>query len=277
MSVGKIVRKALPFNNVIANGDATSQISLGKTLMDFQLQLGGGALTKAMITMFRLKANAKTIFEGTGTQIDMINAYRGQSTNAAFLDVSFEDLTGLDIIDRVVGGLDTSVGIANLTVEVSIAGATTPTLRALQYEVAQQRNAKGDQSPYAGLISKQLRYPFSVASGGDLPLTFPFGSKVGAIIKRVHVFNTLGLMTGAVVKEDGIVIHDTLLAQNNFELSRRGRVPQANMYTIDFVSDGDMRKAFDTRQAQSIEWILSFSGADNGYVIIEYLDTLGNL
>lgn len=273
--IGKLTRKALPFSNVVATGDATNQITVGKTLTNLQLQLGGTSFTKAMIDMFRLKANGKTIFEGTGTQIDKINAYRGATANAAFLDVSFEDITGLDLVDRVVGCLDTSAGVVALNTEVKIAGATAPTLSALLYETAPQKDMGGNPQPFAGLIAKQLRYPFSVSTGGELPVNLPFG-KNGAIIKRIHVFHG-GNMTAALVKEDGVVLHETTKAQNEYEQTRNGRVPQTNVYTIDFMMDGDVRKAWDTRQAQSIENIYTFSGADSGHVVVEYLDILGNL
>lgn len=276
MSVGKTVRKGLPFSNVVATGDATNQITIGKTLNTLQLQMGGTAFTKAMLTMFRLKANAKTIFEGSATQIDAINAYRGLTTNAAFLDIAFEDLTGLDQVDRFIGALDTTQGIANLTTEVTIAGATAPTLVPYLLETAAQRDAAGNVSPLAGLMCKQLRYPFSIAAGGQLPLNFPFGQKNGAIIKRVHFFHG-GNMTGMLVKEDGIIIHESVTATNQYEQIRNKRVPQANVYTVDFILDGNVRNAFDTRKAQSVEWLPTFSAADSGFVIIEYLDVLGNL
>lgn len=277
MSVGKITRNALPFSNVVATGQATNRITIGKTLNNLQLNLGGTAFTKAMLTMFHLKANAKTIFEGSGTQIDKINTYRGLTADAAFLDIAFEDLTGLDQFDRFVGALDTSIGIQDLTTEVDIAGATAPTLSARLHEAAPQRKSDGGVAAYAGLICKQLRYGFAVAAAGDLPLNFPFGPQVGAIIKRVHVFHSGGFMTGALVKEDGVIIHESTDARNEYEQIRNGRTPQANMYTIDFCLDGSIRNAFDTRKAQSVEWIFTFSAADSGYVVIEYLDSLGNL
>lgn len=278
MSVGKTTRKALPFANVVATGQATNRISVGKTLNNLQLQLGGGALTKAMITMFRLKANAKTIFEGSATQIEAVNAYRGLTSNAAFLDIPFEDLSGLDQLDRMVGALDTSQGIADLTTEVDIAGATTPSLVGRLIESAPQKQADGSTSPFAGLLCKQLRYGFAAAAAGELPLnTFPFGPKNGAIIKRVHFFTNGGLMTGIVVKEDGLIVHESLKAQNEYEQIRNKRVPQNNCYTVDFILDGNVRNAFDTRKAQSVEWIPTFSGAESGYIVIEYLDMLGNL
>lgn len=276
MSVGKTTRKGYPVNNVVATGEATSQIPLGKTLNNLQLQLGGTAFTKAMISAFKLRANGKIIVEGSGTQIDKINAYRGLTTNAAFLDIFFEDLAGLDQLDRFVGALDTSQGIANLTTEITIAGATAPTLSALIEEAAPQRDSSGNPSEVSGLMCKLLRYPFSVASGGQLPFNAPFGQN-GAVIKRVHVFNTGGFMTGATVKEDSLVIHETTKLQNEYMQVKNGRVPQAGVYTVDFVMDGNMRNALDTRKTRNLEFLFDFSAADNGFILIEYLSTLNAL
>lgn len=275
MPVGKISRPAYPFSNVVGTGDATNMIATGMTLNNLQLQLAGTTFTKAMIDTFRLKANAKTIFEGSGTQIDKINSYRGQVADASFLDITFEDLTGIDQIDRAVGSLDTSIGIASLTTEVKIVGATAPQLTAMVFETAPQRQASGAVAPYAGLIAKQLRYSYNIAAGGDLPIQFPFGVHTGAVIKRVHVFNAN--MTKAIVKEDSVVKFERTKVQNEYEQKRHGRVPQAGMFTIDFVEDGNVMAAFDTRKAQSVDWIFTFSAADAGQIVIEYLDVLGNL
>lgn len=276
MPVGKTTRNGYAFTNVVATGEASNQIAIGKTLNNFQLKLGGTAFTKAMISMVKMKANGKVIYEGSGTQIDTINKYRGMTANAAYLDIAFEDLVGLDIADRQVGSFDTSMGIAQLTTEVTIAGATAPTLAGFVYEQAPQRQADGSVSPLAGLIAKTLRYPFAQATGGTLPVNLPFGPVNGAIIKRIHVFHG-GNMTGCTVKEDSVVIHESLKADNEYEQTRQGRVPQTNCYTIDFVIDGDMRKALDATKSKSLELLPTFSAADSGYVIVEYLDRLGNL
>lgn len=276
MSVGKLYRNGLPFSNVVASGDATNQITPGKTIESVMLQLGGTAFTKAMISMLRLKANGKTIIEGTGNQIAKILAYRGYAADAAFLEIPFEDLTGLTELDRSVGSLDTSMGIANLTTEVTIAGATAPTLISRLYESAQQKNRAGSAAPYAPLMCKILRYPFSMATGGQLPVNLPFGPQNGAIIKRVHIEHT-GNLTATTVKQDSLVIFEATAAQNHYEQLRNNRVPQTNMETIDFVLEGNIREALDTRDARSMEWLLTFSAADNGHVMVEYLDVLGNL
>jgi len=276
MSVGKLTRYGLPFANVVANGPATNNVTPGRTLENLRLKLGGTAFTKAMINMIKVKANGKDIFSATGTQIDKINAYRGEATNAAFLDVQFADYTMLGEVDRQVGAFDTGLGIANITTEVQIAGATAPTLTPILIESANQKTASGQMAGFAPYIAKLLPYPFSVASGGKLPLSVPFGPQNGAIIKRLHVFHG-GNMTGATVKQDAITVHESVKAENEFDQVKAGRVPQANCYTIDFCLDGNVSKALDTRDAKSLEWLFDFSAADNGTVLVEYLDPLGNL
>lgn len=276
MSVGKLQRYGLPYSNVVASGTATNNITPGRTLENLRLKLGG-TFTKAMMTMVRVKANGKTVIEGTGTELDKINAYRGETTDASYLDLAFADYKMLSELDRMVGAFDTSLGVANITTEVTTSGATSPTLTPILTESAAQKMADGSIAPYAGLMTKILRYPFSVATGGKLPFSVPFGPQNGAIIKRVHVACNTGNMTGATVKEDGLVVHESLKAENEFDQKRMGRVPQALFYTIDFVGDGGIRKALDTRSARSLEWLFDFSASDSGNVLVEYLDPLGNL
>lgn len=276
MSVGKLTRYGLPFSNVVPTGTATNQITPGRTLENLRLRLAGTALTKAMITLLRLKANGKVIMEGSATDLDKINAYRGEETSASFMDLQFADYTMISELDRQVGAFDTSMGISNITTEVKIVGATAPVLTPILIESAQQKDSKGNAAPYAGLIAKTLMYPFSVATGGKLPVTVPFGPQSGAIIKRLHVLHG-GQMTGITVKQDSLVVHESVKAENEFDQQKAGRVPQNNMYTVDFVLDGNIKKALDTRDARSLEWLLDFSAADAGTVMVEYLDPLGNL
>ncbi|MEW6258017.1 MAG: major capsid protein P2 [Pseudomonadota bacterium] len=275
MSVGKLIRKGLPFSNVVASGVATANVTPGRTLELVRLKLGGTSLTKAMISQIKVKANGKVILESNGSRLDKINAYRGITTEAAYLDIPFYDNRMDTEFDKAVGAFDTSNGIGNITHEITIAGATAPTLEQILTESAAQKRADGAAAPYARYLSKILQYPFSVATGGKLAVNIPFGPANGAIIKRVHVEHT-GNMTGATVKQDGLVIHESLKAENENEQKRHGRVPQANMYTIDFCPEGNILNALDTRSAKSLEWLFDFSAADNGNVIVEYLDVLEN-
>lgn len=276
MSVGKITRYGLPFSNVVATGTATNQITPGRTVETFQLRLGGTTFTKAMITLLKLKANGKVFFECSGSDLDKMNAYRGEVADPAFLNIPFADFSMDGEIDMMVGAFDTSLGISNITSEVTTANATAPTLTPILVESATQSSKDGRTLPFGPIMTKALRYPFSIATGGTLPVTVPFGPQNGAIIKRLHVFHG-GNMTGAVVKQDGLVIHESVRAENDYMLKRHGLVPQTNVYSIDFVADGFVKKALDTRDARSLEWLFTFSAADVGNVYVEYLDTLGNL
>lgn len=276
MSVGRLTRYGLPYSNVVATGIATNNITPGRTVETLRLKLGGTSLTKAMITQFKLKANGKVIVDGTATELDKLNAYRGEASDASFLDVQFSDYKMLTELDRQVGAFDTTQGILSLTTEITTSGATAPTITPILIESAQQRDANGAAAPFAGLISKVLKYPYNIATGGRLPITVPFGPQNGSIIKRLHVFHG-GNMTGATVKQDGIVVHESVRLENEFDQKKYGRVPQTNVYTIDFTVDGNVKKALDTRDARSLEWIFDFSAADSGNVIVEYLDPLGNL
>jgi hypothetical protein len=275
MSVGKLTRYGLPFSNVVPSGTATNQVTPGRTLENLRLKLGGTSLTKAMVSLMKLKANGKVIMEATGAQLDAVNAYRGEATSAAFLDIQFADYSMISELDRMVGAFDTSMGISNITSEITIAGATAPVLTPILIESAQQKAKDGSAAPFAGLISKLLSYPFSQSTGGRLAVNLPFGN-TGSIIKRIHVFHT-GTVTGATMKEDGLVIHESIAAENVFDQTKAKRVPQTNVYTIDFVLDGNIKKALDTRNARSLEFLLDFSGAGSGTVLVEYLDPLGNL
>lgn len=276
MSVGKLQRYGLPFANVVATGTATNNTTPGRTIEVLRHKLGGTTFTKAMVSKLKVKANGKVIVEASGTQLDKVNAYRGEATNAKFLDVQFADYTMLGEVDRMVGAFDTGLGVGNITTEIQIAGATAPTLTQILVESGNQKTNTGAMAGFAPYISKLLSYPFNVATGGKLPLTVPFGPQNGAIVKRMHVFHT-GNMTGATVKHDAIVVHESVKDENEFDQTKAGRVPQANCYTIDFVLDGNVAKALDTRDAKSLEWLFDFSAGDSGEVLVEYLDPLGNL
>lgn len=274
----KTTRYGHPFANVVAAGTATAPIIPGKTIEQILLRLGGTALTKAMLTMIKVRANGKVIMEGTGNQFEKLNAYKGITADAAFLPLCFLERAGDTDLDREVGCFDTSPGsgVGNITAEVTIAGATAPTLLQILEESDPQTDSKGAQAPYSPILAKVLRYPFNMANGGRLPVTLPFGPQTGAVIKRIHVEHT-GNMTGATVKVDANVKHESVKVENEFDQISWGRVPQTNLYTIDFMKDGKVSDALDTRTARTFECLLDFSDADNGHILVEYLDALGNL
>lgn len=276
MAIAKLTRNGLPFSNVVANGTATANVSPGRTIEKIVLKLGGTAFTKAMITALKVKANGKVIIDTDGATLDKLNAYHGVAQDPKFLEILFADYCKMSEFDRQVSAFDTSLGIANITIEATITGATAPTLEMKLVEGSAQKDKTGAAAPFAPLLRKLLSYPFNIATGGRLPLTVPFGPVNGAIIERLHVVHT-GNMTAITVKQDSMVFFEATKDENENEQKMHHRVPQAGIFTVDFVVDGNIRKALDTRDAKSLEWMIDFSGADNGVVLVEYLDVLGNL
>lgn len=272
MSVGKLIRKGLPFSNVVATGTATAPITPGRTLERITLELGGTSLTKAMLTGIRLKANGKVFMDASGSQMDTLMKYRSVANDPAFLSLDFTETHAKLPDGALVGAFDTSKGVANITAEVDIAGANAPTLSMILTESASQA-AQG--KPFAGAMHKLLRYPWSVAVGGQLAVSVPFGPVNGAVIKRLHIFGAN--VTGLTVKQDSNVIHESTAAENAFRQKEFGMTPQAGCYTADFILEGDITTALDTRDAKTLEWLITTSAADNGYILVEYLDVLGNL
>lgn len=288
MSIGKIIRPILTFSNVAQANTSTAQITPGRTIESIILVVSGNVqaatawdITNATHTpLIRIKANGKTIIEGTGAQLAALSYFRGHGASSTYLPISFiESKKGRDFLDEMVGAFDTSAGVANITVEVQIGGAGgafTGTLKAYTIESAPQA-ANPHSKSYAGLMHKVLRYPWALGVGGALNVPLPFGPVNGAILKRLHIGQTNGLVTAVTLKQDGVVLSDTLLADNQYVNTLFSNTNQANFYTLDFMADGNLKNALDTRDARSLELQVTCSNADNGFVIAEYLDQLGNL
>jgi hypothetical protein len=274
MSVGKMFRPGLPFSPLAAGGNGVTTVTItpGRTIEGLCLGLGGTTFTYAMLTDIKVKANAKTIFNATGSQIDKINKFRGMAYPATFLPIMFTEFFGRDYVDQMAGAFDTSQGVESLTMEVTYAGATAPTLKLMLLESPPQ--AAG----YSPVMAKVLRYPWSVGTGGQLPIQLPFGEKNGAVIKRIHIEHGVASnVTGVVVKENSIVVHDSLKLDNDSLNQLNGLTNQTTTYSIDFMADRNIKNCMDTRKDKSLELIPTFAAADSGFAIVEYLDVLGNL
>lgn len=273
MAIGKILRKGLAFSNVVATGVASCMLPIGRTIERITLGMGGTIFTVAMITNIKLRANGKVIIDLSGTELSRINAYRGIVSSTNFLTLDFTEIFGRDRMDQVIGGFDTSKGIAQLSMEVTIAGATAPTLEAY----IQESNVQAGS--YSAIIAKILRYPFQTSAGGVLPIQLPFGPVNGSVIKRMHVLHSVANNVSEItVKQDSVVIWESTRALNEAIQVEHRKTPQTLQMTVDFTLDNNQSNAFDTRDARSLELLPRFGAAEpSGVVLVEYYDTLGNL
>ncbi|AVO42732.1 major capsid protein P2 [Simplicispira suum] len=259
--------KNLPFTNVVANGVATASLPVGMSYNRILLQLGG-TFTKAMITDIKVRMNGKVIFQNTGARLDAINGYRGRASNASFLLIDFTEPSAKVMAEQFIGNLNTAQGVSSLTIEVTIAGATNPTLESFS-EVG---------PPAAlGVVTKQLLFTTSVGGSGKFPFKLIDVANRGAIIKRVH-FAHGGQVQALEVKKNGVVIHDNIpTAVNSFYQLDYKKTAQANLYTYDPCLDDNYTNAIKTQDMVSLEFNVTTGGADTITAVLEVLDLLGNM
>ncbi len=264
-------RKTLPFSNVVATGMATCDLRslMGNTINRIVLQLGGTTFTKAMITGIRLKANGKVVFDDTGSRVDSRMQYRGITANAGFLTIDFSEIRAKSIQGQALGSIDTTFGLGALNLEVDISGATAPTLAAYaDIDLPQIGQVE------RGLIGKVMNFTFYFGAAGKFPVNIPYGRQGGSLIKRIHLFGAT--VTDIEVKKNGLTIMEGPLAVFQFCQNEFQRVPQANVFTLDFVDDGNMSNVVNAADAQTMEYYATVNGAGNVIVVAELLDPLGN-
>lgn len=257
--------KNLPFFNVVGTGVATLNLPLGMTYERILLQLGG-TFTKAQITDLKIKLNGKSIWQGTGTQLDKINTYKGLATDSTHLVLDFSELFARDEVGQSIGSIGTAEGIATFTIEVTITGATSPTLES--WSVLSGPKA-------VGVVAKVLTYSQTFGSSGKFPFQLPYGPNGGSLIKRVHFFHTN--MTGLEVKKNGLVIHDTTDTINKFYQTENKHTTASGLYVADFICDNNQSGLLVTADARSMEWNVTLSAGDTVIALVEFLDQLGNL
>jgi len=272
---GKLFTTYTDFANVPNTGIASAQLPIGKTIEQVHLLLGGTTFAKSNITLVRVRANAKTILELSAAQLDKLLAYRGHTVTSNVVTIDFTEQFGRDLIDEVMGGFDTSIGITSLSLEVTISGATSPTIRVQTVQSAPQR---GDLlGRYAGLIHTVTRQAWNMSTAGNLQFLLPSGV-AGGLVKRLHIeHGVANNVTQASLKQGGIEVYQSVKALNDAFLTYNRNVPQSNWYTLDMIPDDNARNWLDATMNEQVELIPTLGAADSGFVIVESLQTLSRL
>jgi hypothetical protein len=262
------------FQNVVPSGIATCDLNglLGYTIERLMLQLGGTSFTKSMVTGIQLKANGKIIYDSTGPRLDSRNQYRGITANAGFLTIDFAEIRAKTELGQNVGCIDTTQGISNLKLEVTTSGATAPTLSAWAEVSPPQMDPA--QAPTRGLISKVHSATLTIGAAGTFSIPVPHLAPAdgGSIFKRIAFFSSN--MTALQIKKNGIGIEDSVKALNDFNQTEYRKVPQAGVYVFDAVVDDNQSQALNTRNAQTMEVLGTFSAGETITVEAELLEPL---
>ncbi len=276
-----MLKKLVPFSPIPASGDATLDVLTnigGKIINRIILTLTGGAFTKAMLSSIKFRASdsekgGKLIFESTGARNDARMQHRGIAAAAGFLSLDFTEIRSKTIKGQKLGSIDTR-NLRTLALEVSILGATTPALVAhADFDEPADYDAMYT-APERSLIAKVLSQNYDFAAAGTFPVKLPYGQVGGSLIKRLFFHGAT--VTAAEVRKNGQVQFEAADGLNDFHQTEYGRVPQAAMFCVDFIVDGNQSGALNAAAAGSMEYYVTVSGAGNVGVEMELLDPLGN-
>jgi len=245
-----------PFNNVVASGIANCDLNplLGTTLECLNLSLGG-TFTKAMITLIQLKANGKVIWESSGTNADALENYKNYATaDATKLSINFMEPKAKTVNAFQAGSIDLSPdsGITNLRLEVTIAGATTPTLSGIA-EVSPAIDIPSERA-IRFLIQRRHRNTQTIGAAGTFSLQVPHldPSGGGSVFKRIAVYSAN--MTALKAMREGITEFEVLKAENEWIQKKALKSPQANLVVFDPILDGiQAGRVWDTRPANGVK------------------------
>ena len=276
-------RKMEPFNNVVATGRAvlSSKLVLGNVVERIVLQLGGGAFTKAMITAIRVRLNGKVIFgDISGTVLDLVQRYTLLNNTATFLSIDFTEPLAKSIQGQLMGALNlNALGVSDFTIEVDIAGATTPTLDAcVQMRAPSSMTAaKGFDENLGGVLRALIPTTIPSSAAGEIQADVNYGAGGNSLLKRLYISSTI--LTSFRCKRDSLDIYDaTATALATYLALDYGRVAQANMYVADWLVDGNQSDAVPTRRpdrsVSNFQFLFTASGAGSHLVFADVYTTL---
>jgi hypothetical protein len=270
------------FQNVVASGVAVCDLGptlFGSTLENITLVLGG-TFTKSMITSIQLKANGKVIWETTGSALDTINSYKAQPTAATVLMMDFMEVKARTVNGFQSGAMDLSMDskITQLRLEVTISGATAPTLEGFA-EVSPAIAIPGEEA-IRFLMLRKHRSQVNVPASGEFALPIPHMDPAGggSVFKRIHLFSTN--CTDIRVTREGIDEYKVSKVVLQEQQKRAGRVPQTNHFVYDPILDNIQNgRVWDTTsrpypQGAGVRQAIffgKFSGAETFWIETEEL------
>lgn len=238
------------FQNVANSGVAINDMNklLGTVLEKLTLVLGG-TFTRSMITVIQLKANGKVIWETSGSRLDLINTYNGGTSDATILKLDFMDRRAVTVNARQAGALDLSAGsgITQLRMEVTIAGATNPTL--VGFADVSPPTADASEAGIRYLIKRKHQATYVVGGAGEFALPVPHIDPAGNGSNYSRICLYSANCTAIKTVRDGITEHELTKAQNEAAQKDNFKVPQTGLVVFDPVQTGTlMGNTWDTRK-----------------------------
>lgn len=274
------------FPSVAAN--ATSTLSTAQ-LIDMSchglvFELGGTTFTPALISSIRVSVDGKDVVPAlfSGSQLLSLCDYEGfvPATNYAFL--FFGDPAARTIRGQHLGDLDFSVYRKPLQIEVQIGAAVAPTLQCYALTgVPKKQMGIGFGDPEATIIRALVRTVIT-PSAAVTRQTYgiSLGSTPGARLRRILFFNAN--LTNVDLRKQSLTKWDNVSAALNSAIQEQyTRTPQAGLYVLDRIVDGNQGESETTVSPDGRSWnmqvALSTSAADTITTYADIFTTLPGL
>jgi Viral coat protein P2 N-terminal domain len=263
--------------NVGPGNTATLKIPAGRGTPTYDvlfLELGG-TLTAAHIERLTLKANGRIVVdEGSGTVLNLREAYRGITTNAAYIAIDFTEpraRNGMSeqLLSAIPGNL-----LADLSLEIKIASGAPAGGTIKAHALFRPPTA----NPF---ILKRLNTTQSFAAAGSASAPniafLPVGG-AGGKLKRIWLHESVAGTTSEVqIRVANNSIFEATRAQIEHHQRRYELVPQTGVVVVDFVEDGNLAGVLDTAQAPAVELRLVNGAACTYSIWYEYIDPISRL
>lgn len=256
-----------PFQNVVATGIAIGDLNklLGSVLEKITLTLGG-TFTRAMITKLELKANGKTIWESDGTKIDLVSQYDRVAADVTIVKIDFMQRKARTVNAFQAGAIDLSAksGITSLRMEVTIAGATSPTL--VGFADVSPPNEDPAEAGIRWLTARRTRATYVVGAAGEFALPIPHLDPAGGGSNYRRIFLFSANCTAIKTMREGVTEHELTKLQNESAQKDNGFTPQTNLVIFDPCQDGQLQgRTWDTRPSsgvRSAQFYATFSAGE---------------
>lgn len=220
------------------------------------LELGGTSFTKAMITSIRVRLDGKDIVPSMpASQLQTLNSYEGLPDSSNYLVIPFGDPTARTARGQYLGNIDLSIYRKPLEIEVTIAGATAPTLQAYAiHHVPKLAMGIGFTEAEAANFRSLIRTVIQPAAAVvNKSYGLSLGGTPGARLRRAAYFHSN--ITHVEFKKGGYTQWDNIADVLNSEVQKHyARVPQSGLYVLDRIMDGNQGNAETTVDASGRPW-----------------------
>ena len=184
---------------------------------------------------------------------------------------------------EILGAIDTNAaGVNTFTMETDISGATAPTLDSWVQlrDVASVVPQNGFNPNLRPLIRALISTSLTSSAATEQQYQINVGSGGNSLIKRLFIFSTI--LTNFRAKRNSLDIYEFVTpALATWLQSDYGKHPQANMYVVDWLADGNQSDTQPTRNPDgtlaNYQWLLTASGAGTFTVFADVYSILAGV